>query len=141
MEINGTKHDGEKAQMDLLCFTALEKLSDVLTFGANKYARHNWTRGINNSRIVSSLLRHLSAYQRGEDIDSESGLPHVHHISCNAMFLGSNYELRKHLDDRVSSNGSKLNDVSSSVVPKGFSNSYDTEDCLSKVVYQWGVQA
>lgn len=131
------RYNQDKVQMDLLCFTALEGQAKVLTKALDKYDRHNWTLGLRNSGIIASLLRHLSAYQRGEDIDPESGLPHVHHISCNAMFLGSNYELRKHLDDRPCSDGSQFNDVPSSSVPKGTSNCPTVEASLINVIGKW----
>lgn len=85
----GVKLDQQKPRMDLLDFTALEGLADVLTFGANKYAAHNWRGGLHYSRVVSSLLRHISAIQRGEYFDPESGKPHIDHIGCNWMFLSA----------------------------------------------------
>lgn len=96
----GIKHDSSKPKMDLLDWDALEGLAKVLTFGANKYAAHNWRGGIDNSRLIASLLRHLAAIQRGEDIDPESGLPHIDHIGCNWMFLSNNFKHRPDLDDR-----------------------------------------
>lgn len=98
----GIKFDKEKPQMNLLDFSALEGLSQVLTMGAKKYGAGNWELGIDNSRLVASLLRHLSAHQRGEDIDDESGLPHIDHVGANWMFLSANLKLRPHLDTRTS---------------------------------------
>ena len=57
----GLKYDNEKPRMDLLDFDALEGLSKVLTFGANKYAAHNWRKGISYSRLTAAMLRHLAA--------------------------------------------------------------------------------
>lgn len=85
----GTKYDQGKPRMDLLDAAALEGLAKVLTFGANKYAADNWRAGIQYSRLISSLLRHLAAIQRGELIDPESGLPHIDHLGCNWMFLSN----------------------------------------------------
>lgn len=96
----GVKYDQEKPRMDLLDMDALEGLAKVLTFGANKYDANNWRGGIVNSRLIASLLRHLAAYQRGEDIDPESGLPHLDHIGCNWMFLSYNSKRLRHCDDR-----------------------------------------
>lgn len=96
----GTKYDQEKPRMDLLDPWALEGLAKVLTFGAGKYAAHNWRSGIVYSRISAALLRHLSAIQRGEDIDPESGLPHVDHLGCCWMFLSNFMKTRPDLDDR-----------------------------------------
>jgi Domain of unknown function (DUF5664) len=100
-EQTGTKFDSEKPRMDLLDWDALEGLAQVLTFGAQKYDSHNWRGGIAYSRIISSLLRHLAAIQRGEDLDPESGLPHIDHLGCNWMFLSHFSKRRPDLDDRV----------------------------------------
>lgn len=95
----GTKYDQEKPRMDLLDADALEGLASVLTFGAQKYDAHNWRKGINNSRLVSALLRHLMAIQKGELIDPESGKEHIDHIGCNWMFLSWNLKNRPELND------------------------------------------
>lgn len=96
---SGTKHDSGKPQMDLLDPLALEGLAAVLTFGAKKYAAHNWRKGISNSRLVAALLRHLFAIMRGEYNDPESGLPHIDHVGCCWMFLSNNLKTREDLND------------------------------------------
>jgi hypothetical protein len=93
------KHDAEKVRMDLLDPAAIEKLAQVLTFGAKKYEAHNWRRGISKSRLLGAALRHLFSYMRGEDADPESGLSHVAHAMCCCMFL-LGLEKRTDLDDR-----------------------------------------
>ena len=97
------KFDTEKPRMDLLDPDALTGLASVLTFGAQKYAAHNWRNGLEYSRVSAALHRHLAAIQRGENIDQESGLPHIDHLGCCWMFL-SNFmkhpELYKDKDDR-----------------------------------------
>jgi len=85
--------------MDLLDAQAIEGLASVLTFGAKKYAAHNWRSGIHNSRLVAALLRHTFAILRGEYIDAESGLPHIDHIGCCWMFLSNNMKNRPDLND------------------------------------------
>lgn len=94
------KYDGEKPRMDLLDPLALEGLATVLTFGAQKYAAHNWRKGIANTRLIAAMLRHLFAIMRGEDIDPESGLPHIDHVGCCWMFLSNNMKVRPEMDDR-----------------------------------------
>jgi hypothetical protein len=61
----------------------------VLEFGANKYAAHNWQQGegFRYTRVLNSLLRHVFAYMRGEDLDPESGLSHMAHAGCNVLFI------------------------------------------------------
>jgi hypothetical protein len=96
----GTKHDQKKPRMELLSSQWLLGVSQVLTFGAEKYAPWNWTKGIERSRLLGAALRHLVAYMGGEDNDPESGLSHLHHASANLMFASYLHEARPDLDDR-----------------------------------------
>lgn len=94
------KYDSSKPSLSLLPFEALTKVAEVLDHGATKYGPHNWREGTSWSRLESSLLRHYTAYQSGENYDPESGLLHLAHLACNALFLLT-YQLN-HLgtDDR-----------------------------------------
>lgn len=98
----GKRYNQGKAPMSMVIEAryALEGLSQVLAFGAEKYARGNWHKGLKHTEIADSLLRHLSAYLAGEDNDPESGLPHVDHIQFNAMALAEMYRTHPELDDR-----------------------------------------
>jgi len=83
----GMKFDQEKPRLDLVEPSFLLGLADVLTYGARKYAPNNWREGIDASRLYAALQRHLLAFWQGEDIDPESGLPHLSHAACELMFL------------------------------------------------------
>ncbi len=102
-EATGLKYDTEKIPLELLDPLALEGLGKVLAFGKNKYAAHNWRGGISYSRLLGAALRHTFAILRGEDLDPESGLPHVDHLGCCWMFLSNMMKTRKDLDDRYKS--------------------------------------
>lgn len=99
-EVGGTKHDSDKLRVDLLPVDVLEGVAKILTHGANKYGDRNWERGITYGRLYGAVLRHLFAFQRGEDIDPESGLPHIDHALCELMFLSAMTKRKPHLDDR-----------------------------------------
>lgn len=86
--------------MDLISGIFLTGLARVLTFGAQKYAAHNWRKGIVYSRLFASLMRHLWAWWGGEELDPESGESHLDHASCCLMFLRELSVTRKDLDDR-----------------------------------------
>lgn len=83
-----TKYDAGKARWDLLPFDAVAGIVDVLTYGATKYAPEGWRKVPDaRARYTAALLRHLAAWRGGERLDPESGLPHLAHVACNAVFL------------------------------------------------------
>lgn len=79
---------------------SLEGLARVYEFGAKKYARDNWKRGLSYLTLVASLMRHLLKFIGGENLDEESKLPHVSHILWNAQILAEMYYTRVDMDDR-----------------------------------------
>ncbi len=98
--MEGVKNDQGKPRMDLLPPEALISVAQVLTYGANKYAAHNWRKGMDHGRMVAALLRHLAAHQMGTDYDEESGLPHLAHAACNALMLLTSWQTGIGADDR-----------------------------------------
>jgi hypothetical protein len=82
----GLKYDQGKPRWELLPIHVLDGVASVLTFGANKYADNSW-QGIERHRYEGALRRHLSAIDRGEELDPESGLPHIDHALCNLIFM------------------------------------------------------
>ena len=83
----GVKFDEAKPRHDLLSGYALNELARVAAYGSVKYDDHNWRKGIKWSRTFSAALRHLWAFWRGEDIDPESGMPHLAHAMWNCMVM------------------------------------------------------
>lgn len=100
----GQKFDSNKIPVHLFDPEFMEGVSRVLGFGAEKYAPNNWRGGIHYTRLIGAAYRHLNAINKGEDVDSESNLPHVYHLGCCVMFLASMMEHRKDLDDRYKPN-------------------------------------
>ena len=87
-DIQGRKFDLGKLEYGLLPTLALEEVVKVLTFGAQKYERDNWQRVTDSKRrYFDALQRHVWAWKQGEQIDQESGLPHLAHAMCCLMFL------------------------------------------------------
>lgn len=97
---NGIKRDTGKPSLSLLDRTALEQISKVLDFGAEKYDAHNWRKGIRYTRLIDAMLRHIHAFNDGENTDPESGLSHMAHVGCCVMFLLWMEKNRQDLDDR-----------------------------------------
>ena len=96
----GLRYNEDKLQWGLVDFDALESMVRVLEHGAQKYDAWNWKKGLPYVSVTESMLRHIYAFLRGEDIDPESGLPHTGHIMCNAMFLDYYTQHCKDMDDR-----------------------------------------
>lgn len=94
------KHDGGKAPLHFLPRLPLEETARVLEFGARKYAKDNWRKGTDWSRFISAAMRHLLAYAEGEDLDPETGLSHMGHLICCAMFLEEYRQTKTGNDDR-----------------------------------------
>lgn len=91
-----TKYDTNKPMMSLLEPDFIEDMAKVLTMGVNKYSKDNWKLCDDISRYKDAMYRHMNAYLKGELLDSESKLPHLAHVSVNAMFL--EYFTKEHND-------------------------------------------
>lgn len=105
------KHDGNKIPLHLLSTEAMNQTAAVLAFGAEKYAEHNWRNGFAWSRPLSAALRHITAFNAGEDRDPESGLSHLAHAACCIMFLLEFEKTHQHLDDRYKPNLPQANEA------------------------------
>jgi hypothetical protein len=92
-ENKGLRYNAGKRKWSLVHFESLEPMIEVLEYGAKKYEPKNWQKGLDKSEILESLQRHLAKLFDGEEIDQESGLHHIGHIMCNAMFYS--YYLQK----------------------------------------------
>ncbi len=100
---NGAKRFNEgKLRWDLLPLPATDEVVRVFTNGANKYDPWNWYRGMKYSTSYNSGTRHRTDWWKGENIDKESGLPHLAHSIVNDLFnLTYQLEKRKNIDDRI----------------------------------------
>jgi len=94
------KFDDGKLPLHLLSTEAMNQTAAVLQFGADKYAAHNWRKGFVWSRPLAAAMRHITAFNAGEDKDPESGLSHLAHAACCIMFLLEFEKTHKELDDR-----------------------------------------
>lgn len=81
-------------------------LAAVLTSGAKKYDKYNWHKGFPFDELYGSLRRHLNAFMdpAQNDLDDESGLPHLSHAAANIMFMiyfTHHKERYEHFDNRI----------------------------------------
>jgi hypothetical protein len=94
------KLDTGKLGLNLLPTKPLEEIAKVLDFGAKKYAPNKWREGMSWTRLIAATLRHLFAWSRGINKDTETGLSHLAHAGCCILFL-LQYEVdHKAGDDR-----------------------------------------
>lgn len=100
MAKEGVKFDTGKRRVDLVPTEAINALAEVLTAGAVKYGEHNWRHGMDWSRVYGAAQRHMLAFWGGDDIDEESGMPHLWHALTNMAFLVSYQALSVGRDDR-----------------------------------------
>ena len=98
----GAKNDAAKLPWYLFPWDAAATIVAMLNFGAKKYAERNWEKGIAHSRTFAATIRHLEAwFQRREDNDPETGLPHLAHAACEVFFaLALTLRGRVDCDDR-----------------------------------------
>ena len=63
-------------------------------------------------RPLAAAMRHIMAFNDGEDKDPESGLSHLAHAACCIMFLLEFEKTHPELDDRYKVDVSNTNKTS-----------------------------
>jgi len=89
----GAKHDDGKLPLHLLPVDALEAITEILDFGARKYAPRNWEKGLDWSRVYRAAIGHLFKWWACAGPDEETGKSHLWHAGCCILFLIA-YEIR-----------------------------------------------
>lgn len=96
--------DSGKAPVEQLPAVSLEGVARVFGYGAVKYGPYNWLEYQDEwqwGQLVGSTLRHLFAFMRREDVDQESGLPHLAHAAANILMLMQLIDRGAGKDDRA----------------------------------------
>lgn len=90
-----------KVPLELVPDTLRVAASMAFLEGALKYGRFNWRlAGVRASIYKAALDRHMAAWWNGEDIDLDSGLPHLWKaVACLAILIDAR-EVAKLTDDR-----------------------------------------
>ena len=76
----------DKLRWGLVPWKQMEDVVKVLMGGASKYSDDNWMK-VDIERYRDAILRHELAYQGGEIMDKDSGIHHLAHVVCNALFI------------------------------------------------------
>lgn len=97
---SGARYNTGKPDLSLIPMWTLMGEAQVWEYGKRKYAAWNWLKGMSWSIPLACALRHLAAFQDGEDNDAESGLDHLDHAMCNLRMLKAYKTVYPEGDDR-----------------------------------------
>ena len=82
------KNDQAKADLSLIPQIFLTEVARAFMVGEKKYGRYNYCKGHKASQLIAAALRHLTAYNDGEEFDPQDGQPHLGSVgACIAMLL------------------------------------------------------
>ena len=96
----GGKKGQKLARFDLVPARPLQILAEHFGRGARKYEDRNWEKGYAWSLSFGAMQRHAWAFWNGEDIDEETGSPHLAAVAFHAFALLEFMETRRSKDDR-----------------------------------------
>lgn len=99
-KLAGKKFDSNKIDLSLLPRKAKEGIAKAFMDGEKKYGRYNFRNGMEWSRIIGAVDRHLTAFNDGEDLAEDSQLNHLYHAGAGIMMLIEYYEYNLGLDNR-----------------------------------------
>ncbi len=89
-----------KIRYDLIPAQGTIEVSKVLTNKLHKYGKNKWTEGISWTEVLSSLKKHLTEFEAGNDY-TEEGLLHIAEVASNALILSEFYSIYPQGDDRI----------------------------------------
>jgi len=99
-EHGGVKLDGAKAKFGLVPPDAYLAVAEVMTLGALKYSANNWV-GLELSRVLDAMERHINAFRMGEEYAADSKQHHMAHAIANAMMAYHIVMNKPEQDDRL----------------------------------------
>ena len=98
--VTGGQKGSKAARFDLLPPGPLWKVAELYGRGAEKYAPRNWQRGYDWSLSFAAMMRHAWQFWRGEDVDPETGCPHLASVVFHAFAMMEFSDTHPELDDR-----------------------------------------
>lgn len=88
---SGAQKGSKPARYDLIPTEPLRMLAEHYGKGGEKYERvngvDNWRNGYEWSLSYAALMRHVQAFWGGENIDPETGSPHLVAVAWHAFTL------------------------------------------------------
>lgn len=98
----GARKAGNQERYDLIPTEPLRLLALHFGRGSEKYAARNWEGGYDWSLSYAALQRHANQFWAGEDMDPETGTPHIVAVAWHAMALAEFMNTHPGFDDRAS---------------------------------------
>lgn len=91
----------KKVPLHLVPLSAMAYTAQGLAEGAKKYGAFNYRDTDVESQVyIGAALRHIMAFSDGEDIDPESGNPHLAHAMASLAILIDTIESGRTIDTR-----------------------------------------
>lgn len=88
MEAKKNDFADKKLRWDLLPLKEIEKIVKVYTAGSEKYGENTWQSLPNGyDRYKAALFRHLLEYEKGHEVDEETGCEHLSQVAWNAIAM------------------------------------------------------
>ena len=85
---------------DLIPVQGITEVSKVLTKKLETHEVNEWKYGISWTEVLSSLKKHLTEFELGNDYTKE-GLLHIAEVASNALILCEYYSIYPQGDDRI----------------------------------------
>lgn len=98
--VTGGEKGVKPERFSLIPAEPMKAVARVYGYGADKYSPSNWRKGYEWSKALDALERHLNAYKACQDIDPESGQPHLAHLVFHCLSLLEWSKTHPELDDR-----------------------------------------
>lgn len=94
------KYTTDKIRYDLVPQHGLQEVNKVLTSKLDKHAVNEWMTGLDWNDVISSLKKHLAAFELGQDYTPEGNLS-IAEVASNALILAEYYHINPAGDHRV----------------------------------------
>jgi len=99
----GAKKAGNDERYDLIPAEPLRMLARHYGVGAKKYDDDNWRKGYDWRLSFAAMMRHAWQFWAGEDIDEETGTPHIIAVAWHSFTLAEFMAIHPEFDTRLKS--------------------------------------
>ena len=97
---NNLQIENQSIRYDLIPPYGLDEVCKALTSKLSKYSENQWRYGLPWTDVLSSLKKHLSQFEMGQDFTPD-GLLHMSEVAMNALILCDYYKTYPQGDNRI----------------------------------------